>query len=165
MKKILILLLWLSPMVFVGCYSFTGASIPADVKSFNVNYFENQADIVVPSLSQTFTEKLRQLIQTQTTLNQDRLQPDVSFEGAITRYETKPMALQGDQTAQDNRLTMTIKVSYIDFKDEKRSWEKDFTRFADYDGDADLSSVETALIEQITDQIAEDVFNKAFVNW
>ena len=165
LKQNLVFFLLALSAVLSGCYSFTGASIPADVKSFNIKYFENQADIVVPSLGQTLTEKLRSRVQTQTTLQNNSGLADVTFEGFITKYETKPLAIQGNQTAQDNRLTITISVNYIDVIDEKRSWNKSFTRFADYGGAVDLSSVETALIEQITTELVEDVFNKAFVNW
>ncbi|MFT6850755.1 MAG: hypothetical protein ACJATA_001570 [Sphingobacteriales bacterium] len=165
LKQNLIFFLLALSTVLSGCYSFTGASIPVDVKDFNIKYFENQANIVVPSLSQTLTEKLRSRVQTQTTLKNNSGQADVTFEGFITKYETRPLAIQGNQTAQDNRLTITISINYLDVIDEKRSWKKDFTRFADYGGAVDLSSVETALIDQITTELVEDVFNKAFVNW
>jgi hypothetical protein len=89
---------------------------------------------------------------------------DVQFEGAITAYGVSPASLSaGDKTAA-NRLTITLKVIFTNSKNPKDSYEQSFTRYADFTNPS-LQAVENDLIEQITKQLVEDIYNKTFINW
>lgn len=146
-------------------YSFSGASISADTKTVNVNYFENNAPLVVPTLSQTLTESLKDRIVTQTSLSLVRDVADIEFEGQIIDYSVRPIAIQGNEFASQNRLTITVKVKYTNNKDESKSFNQTFTRYSEFPGATNLSDVETELIRVISIQLVDDIFNKAFVNW
>jgi hypothetical protein len=148
-----------------GVYSFTGASVSADVKTFSVAYFENNAPLVNPTLSQAFTEALKERIINSTNLGIGRANGDVEFEGQIIDYSSKPIAIQGNEIAGQNRLSISIRVKYINNKDEEKNYETTLTRFADYPGDKNLNDVEAELIRQINIQLVDDIFNKSFVNW
>ncbi|PLX00915.1 MAG: hypothetical protein C0594_15035 [Marinilabiliales bacterium] len=155
-------------LIISGCtvkYSFTGASISPDVKTVSIDYFQNQAQIVQPTLSQTFTEELKNTFITQTNLEMTEGNGDLQFSGAITGYNTRPMAIQGDEVAALNRLTVTVKVKFINIKDEKQNFDKTFSAFADYDSNENLESVEEQLIAEIVQQLTEDIFNAAVANW
>ena len=146
-------------------YSFTGASVSSDIKTFSVKYFQNNAPIVNPSLSQTFAEKLKDKIISQASLSHTDKQADLIFEGSITGYSTAPIAIQSNETAAQNRLTITINVKFTSTKNEKQNFESAFSRYADYDSRKNLSDVEQELSVAILDQIVDDVFNKVFINW
>lgn len=146
-------------------YSFTGASISSDTKTVSIAYFENNAPLVVPNLSQNLTEALKDKVTTLGNLSLVRTNADLEFEGQITDYNTKPIAIQGDEVASQNRLTISVKINFINRKDEEKSFESVFTRYADYPGNKNLSEVENELIRQINSQLTEDIFNKAFINW
>jgi len=151
-----------------GCkikYSFTGASIAPEVKTVSVQYFPNYAPLVQPTLSQTFTESLKDKFLSETNLVLVEGAGDMNFEGAITGYSISPIAIQGNETAALNRLSITIKVKFTNTKDEKQNFDTAFTRYEDYESSLDLSSVEEGLIKQINDQLVELIFNKAVVNW
>jgi len=148
-----------------GPYSFTGASISPDVKTIAVNEFPNFADIIVPSLSQTFTEALRDRFVSQTNLSITDKQGDLGMEGSITGYTVTPIAPTGNQTAALNRLTITVNVQFTNNKDEEQNWETRFSRYTEYDSNLNLSDIEESLIEDITEQLVNDIFNKAVVNW
>lgn len=148
-----------------GVYSFTPTSRAPDVKTVTVQYFPNQAAIVVPTLSQTFTEKLKSKFISQTTLDVVTTDGDLNFSGRIINYFTAPTALQGDQTAARNRLTIVIEVQFVNKKDEKQNFEEKFTGFSDYDANQNLAAVESRLIKEITDNIIQDIFNRALNNW
>ncbi len=153
---------------FAGCkikYSFTGASISPEVKTVSVQYFQNRASIVNPTLSQEFTDALKDKIKGQTNLSFVNDLGDVNFEGEITDYKTSPMAITGDDRAALNRFTISIRVKYTNSLDVDQDFEKVFSRYQDYDSTHDLSSVEEELIELIINDITEDIFNDAFVNW
>lgn len=161
-------------VLFIGCcfaasscgvYSFSGASISPDIKNVTVNYFGNEASIVVPTLSQSFTETLKDKIISSTSLILSREPGDVRFEGEIIDYSTRPIAIQGNETSSQTRLTISVRVRYINTKDEKQNFENVFTRYTDFPSEQNLSSVENELIRKINDELAEDIFNKAFVNW
>jgi hypothetical protein len=164
MKLILTILLSIS-LISCGIYSFTGASIPTEAKTISVDYFSNKAATVQPSLSQVFTERLKYMFLEQTNLSLSENESDLSFSGYISKYQIKPMAIKANETAGQNRLTIAIKVTYNNSLDSENNFEHTFSRYRDYDSEQNISDIENTLIEEITNELAEDVFNKAFVNW
>jgi hypothetical protein len=163
--KIIYTLLLSSLLVSCGIYSFTGASIPSEAKTVSVQYFNNKAATVQPSLSQVFTERLKDMFLEQTNLTLSENESDLSFSGYISKYQIKPMAIKANETAGKNRLTIAVKVTYNNSLDSENNFEHTFSRYRDYDSAQNISDIENTLIEEITNELAEDVFNKAFVNW
>ena len=148
-----------------GIYSFSGASIPAEAKTVSVGYFPNQALLVNPLLSNNFTNALRDAMTNQTTLDMVETGGDLAFEGEITDYNTVPVAITSGQTAAMNRLTITVRVRFSNRIDDTKDFEQTFSRYEDYPSDQDLNSVQESLTTTIVDQLVEDIFNKALVNW
>lgn len=148
-----------------GIYSFTGASVSPDIKTVSIQYFQNNAPLIQPRLSQIFTEALRERFVSQTNLSLITKNGDLNFEGSITGYGVQPVAIQGNDQAALNRLTITVSVKFTNTKSEKQSYETSFSRFADYSSATELTSVEEELMKNITDQLVGDIFNKAMVNW
>lgn len=167
MKTICRLLFPLLFMAAAGCgvYSFSGASISPDVKTFSVQFFPNRAQLVQPLLSQAFTEKLKEKFISQTNLRQLDRDGDLQFEGYITDYKASPVAIQGTQTAALNRLTISVLVKFTNKLDSKQDFETNFSRYADYDSRKSLQEVEVGLIDEINRQLVDDVFNKSVSNW
>ncbi len=161
------LLLTVLLLADVGCgiYSFTGASIDPNVKTFTVHPFVNQAPIVVATLANSMTEALRFKFVTSTNLKQVDNSGDLEFQAVITGYQVSPVAPQANEVAAVNRLSITVSVDYVNHQNEKQSWNSTFTRYADYDSNKDLSVVQDQLIKDINEQLVDDVFNKAVVNW
>jgi len=146
-------------------YSFTGASISPDTKTVSVQFFKNNAQLVQPTLSQSLTEALKDRFVSETNLTLVENLGDLDFEGEITNYVVTPVAIQGNETAALNRLTVSIRVKFVNFKDEKQNFESNFSRYEDFESSQNLSSVEEELINTINAQLVEDVFNKALANW
>ncbi len=163
--KYLFIILTCSTFQSCGIYSFTGASIDPNVKTYTIHTISNQAPIVVPSLSNTLTESLRQELNTNTNLNQLENSGDLEFAGTITNYQVTPVAPQANEISAVNRLSITLNVEFINHQNEKQSWTSAFTRYADYSSGIDLSTVQEQLLKEISDQLVEDIFNKAVVNW
>lgn len=162
-----LLVLFALSIILTGCgvYSFTGASIPPEAKTISISTFPNKAELVQPSLSQIFTEKLRDRFSSQTSLNLVPRNGDLHLEGEITGYTTEPVAISGEQTAQMIRLKITVNVRYFNKYDEKSNYESSFSRYYDYLSSQDLRQVEDELINSISDELVEDIFNKSVVNW
>lgn len=148
-----------------GIYSFSGASIPAEAKTVSVQYFPNNAQLVNPLLSNTLTNALNDIFVNQTTLQSVAQNGDLALEGEITGYSTSPIAITGNQTAAMNRLTVTVNVRFTNKYDESKSFEQSFSQYQDYPSGQDLSSVQDVLVEEIVNNLCEDIFNKAVVNW
>lgn len=156
--------------ILTGCgikikYSFSGASISPQVKTLSVQYFQNRASLVQPGLSQSLTDALIDLCKSQTNLDIVTSNGDVSFEGEISDYRTQPQTISGNEQAATNRFSISVRVRFTNNVDPDLSYEQTFTRYQDYDGALELSSVETGLTEEIIKMLVEDIFNKAFVNW
>lgn len=162
---LLIALTLLVSLTGCGIYSFTGASIPAEARTFSVDYFPNNAQLVQPTLSQRFTEALQDKFLKQTNLRLVDNSGDLHFEGSITGYATAPAAISGDDRAALNRLTISVRVRFINEFEPDNDFERTFSRFSDYDSRESLSSVEDELIELIVEALVEDIFNQAVVNW
>lgn len=165
--KRLVLILWV--IALSGCgYKFNGASIPPDMKTINVQFFENNAPLVVPNLSQVFTEDLKERIRTQTPLNIVQSEAQAKFEGRITGYDIKPIAIQDNAKpiAGANRLTITVAVKYTNTLNTKQSFDETFTAFTDFSlAGQSLQSQEQALIKKVNVQLVENIFNRAFAQW
>lgn len=170
MKKRLIALVLL-PVLFAvnscGIYSFTGGSISAGMKTVSVSLFENVAPLVVPSLSQAFTESLKERIRNQTSLSFIRTEGDAHFEGRITGYTIQPVSIQGGNmpTAEQSRLSITVQVKYVNAIEPDKSFEQSFTRYKDFSSSTSFASIEQSLIKDINQQLTEDIYNRAFANW
>lgn len=157
-------------LVLVSCsvkFSFTGASIPPDVKTVKVDYIANMAAMVAPMLSPTLTDELTQMIQRQTRLEFVTEDPDVLFEGQIIDYRSDPFTISGEsQFAETNRLTVAIRISCTNRVHPELSYkDKTFTAYADYPSAQMLTAAEGSLIPEICKQLSEDIFNAAFSQW
>lgn len=146
-------------------YSFSGADIPENAKTASVELFVSNAGLANPNLPIKITEKLKDQILSQTKLLLVREGADLQFSGVITGYDIRPVAVQTNETAGLNRLTITVQVNYVNKFDEKKSYTQNFSRFADYDSAQELSSVEDQLMDDINKQLVQDMFDKAFSNW
>lgn len=163
--KVALLLAVITSLSGCGVYSFTGASIPPEAKTISIQYFSNNAAYVEPTLSQALTDALRDRFLSQTSLDLTTENGDLQMEGIITDYSTRPVAIQGNETAALNRLTISVKIKYSNLIDPAKDFETSFTRFEDYPSDQDLSQVKDQLIPLINEALVDDVFNKAVVNW
>ncbi|MCR4811087.1 MAG: hypothetical protein K5867_00610 [Bacteroidales bacterium] len=148
-----------------GGYSFTGASIPPGAKTISVKTFPNYAPTVNPQLSQKLSDDLRNMFSSQTSLNIANSDGDLQIEGEITGYSTRASSLSSNDEVAMNRLTITIQVRFVNTLNEEANFNQSFSRYKDYNASRDFSSVENALVEEIVQELCEDVFNKAVVNW
>lgn len=165
--RIILGLSLISSLLLQSCgYKLSGASIPAQMKTLSVQFFENNAPLVVPYLSQQFTEALKDRIRTRSRLSVVRNEGDGSFSGRITDYSIRPVAIQGNERAGLNRLTITVLVKYTNNLNPEDNFEQSFTRFKDFSvAQNSLQSQEPGLITDVTQQLTEDIFNRAFANW
>jgi hypothetical protein len=148
-----------------GIYSFTGIALHPDDKTITIKYFPNRAELVNANLSQKFTEALKNRFITQTNLQFVPINGDLQFEGEIVGYETKPVSVTEQGTANNNRLTIKVRVKYESVNNAKFNFGNTFSRYADYESTKMLTDVEDALVEQIVEELIDDIFNKSVVNW
>ena len=164
--KHLFLLLVTTTFFACGPYSFTGASIASNVKTFQVNYFQNNAILVEPGLNRDFTIALQDLITNQTNLSLVNSNADLVYEGEIVEYRISPTTATSNDTAAQNRLTISVNVRFYNKQDEESEFEKRFSFFYDYDGTSQLiGTVKDTAIEEIFDQITQDIFNASLAQW
>jgi len=145
--------------------SLSGATIPVEAKTISVGFFTNNTSLGAPSLSQRFTERLRDMVSQQTNLALMAKDGDLKFEGYIADYAVSPVSIQSNDLASLNRLTISVKVIYFNKFEPTKNFEQTFTRFADYKSTESISAREPDLVQEIYRQLTEDIFNKAFNNW
>lgn len=173
-KKIKIFPLGLFLLALFGLYScgmrlnvsMTGGNIDPRAKTCHVATFTNNATLVNPSLSQSFTNALKDRIQSQTPLSLiDGSNADYTLSGEIVSYSITPVAIQGNDVAAMNRLTIAVRVRFTNKFDDTQNFEEVVTRYSDYVSTLNFTSIESGLVTTINDAITEEIFNKAFVNW
>lgn len=145
-------------------YSTTDGSVDERIKSFSVSTFQSTAANAPASYGQLFSEDLKDQLLTQTRLELVPDKGDVRFEGSVNSYRVQPIAVSGDN-AEQNRLTITISVKFVNMIDPEKNFQSSFTRFSDFDATSDLAAEEDRLLEDINEQITLDIFNKAFGDW
>ncbi|MBQ5634960.1 MAG: LptE family protein [Alistipes sp.] len=168
MKKIIAIFSAAVCLLLTGCtvkYTLSGASIPPEAKTFSVAYFPNNAPLVAPILSATLTDELTQRFATRTRLVQVPEGGDFAFEGEIIGYTSTTSSVSSGDYAVQNRLTITVKVKFTNAIDDKLSYNKNFSAYADYDSTRLLTEVEGELITEIVEQLVTDIFMSAAANW
>lgn len=149
-----------------GIYSFSGTSIAPDVKSITVNYIDNRALLVNPELSNLLTEELIDKYRKLTTLEMVDQDGDLEVGGEITGYDIRATAVTADEVAAQNRLTITVKMYYVNNKHPEENFEsKSFSAYEDYDSTQSLDAVQSSLCQTIVEKIVEDIFNATVANW
>lgn len=157
----------LTLLLLVSCnvkYNFTGTG-KINAKTFQVNYFQNIAEIVEVGIERTFTQKLQNTIQNQTNLDLVTSGGDLLYEGEIVEYRITPMASNANQQSSQNRMTITINVRYSSKNSEEDNFEKRFSFFHDYDANLLPSAVLNEALEIIYERITQDIFNESLAKW
>ncbi|QYJ67187.1 LptE family protein [Flavobacterium litorale] len=148
-----------------GIYNFTGTGA-IDADTFQVNYFQNNADVVEPGIERDFTLRLQDLIQNQTNLSLTNTDGDLLYEGEITQFRVTPMTATADQRASQNRLSITVNVRFTNRRNEEDDFEKPFSFFYDYPANDILAGqVLTTALDEIFERITQDIFNESLAKW
>lgn len=167
MKKIYLLATLIVLFATNSCsvYNFTGTG-KIDAKTFQVGFFQNNAELIEPGIDRRFTLELQDLIQNQTNLNLVKNGADLSYEGEITDYRISPMTATADQRAAQNRLTIRVNVRFTNKKKETDDFEKQFTFFYDYPAEQQLAgSTLNSALKDIFERITQDIFNESLAKW
>ena len=150
-------------MASCGWYKFNDFQTDG-AESIAIHYFDNKSPIVIASMSQTFTQKIKDKFRNESPLLVTKKKGDWDLSGYIKNYETTFLAVQQDQPAR-SRLTVSVHVVFQNDLDNEKSFEKAFSQFVDFDSNADLSSIENELIEEVCEKIVLDIYNATINNW
>jgi hypothetical protein len=168
MREIVFLVgLCLAGALFHACYSFKGISIDPEVNTFAVQVFENQASNAPPTLGIEFTERLKDKVRSETRLLLKTEAPDVTFTGAVEDFRVVPVAPKPGELVAFNRLEIRLRVNFTNNNFPEKGWkaERSFSFFQEFSSDNELLSIQAQLIDDISKQLLEDIFNAAFNNW
>ena len=154
------------PLCFYACtvnYSLSGKSISPDVKTFSVAYIDNQASQIIPTLSDDITEGLKERFRSQAGLQLLSRDGDLQFEGKVTNYSVAYQGVTADQQAAQNRLTITVFITFTNTVEPAKNFEKSFSAYRDYD--ARGGSMEELYIPEIVEQLIEEIFMNSVATW
>lgn len=146
-------------------YSFSGISISPETKTFQVNYFQNNAPLIEPGLDQQFRTALQDLILNQTNLDLVTSGADLTYEGEIIEYRISPTTATAENTAAQNRLTISVQVRFFDKNNPDNDIDQRFSFFYDYAGSSQLDSVKDMAFEEIFERINQDIINATLAKW
>lgn len=145
---------------------FNGASIDySTTKSISIADFPNNAALVNPNLSVNLTEGIKDLFARQTRLQIERKGGDLELEGEITGYTLTPMSISADSYAAETKLTMTVRVRFVNNIRPEENFDKTYSAFQNFDSSRMLSDVEDELCATMITEIAENIFNDSVARW
>ena len=166
MRNLLVFLGLLSATACSISYKFNGASIDyTKVKTIMISDFTNQASYVNPTLAPEFTEELKDIYIRQTRLEQVTSNGDLALEGEVTGYDFTPMAVKEDALASQTRLTITVRVRYMNNTNPDEDFEQSFSAYREFDSNLMLQQVESSLCAEIIEEIVDQVYNATVANW
>lgn len=146
-------------------YKFTDASINPNVKTIMINQFTNTSPIQTSNMANVFEQKLINKFIRESKLTFVKENPDLEFSGNIVEYYIEPIAISGTETTQQNRLSIAIKVDFVNNVEKDKSFSQVFRDGENFDASKDISQVNDELLNIIFDRTVQNVFNKAFVSW
>lgn len=165
MKRSLLLLLATLAISACGIYSFSGTSIQPDIKTIEIATFEYKALKVNPTLSNDLSEAIRTRFRRMTSLKQVDHDGDMELRGEITGYDVSATAITAGEMAAQNRLTVNVKIEFVNNKYPEDNVSKSFSAYADFDSSNALEAVQGTLCEEIIDKLVEDIFNATVAQW
>lgn len=151
-----------------GVYSFSGTTISPDIKTISIQNFENPTGEGPANLTQLVTNNFKNYYRRNTNLTLLQQEADLQLEGQIVSFTVSPAAIQreGDlDRAALNRLTLGVQVRFTNAKNPEESFDQLFSISQDFDANTDVTQLSPAFIEQMTDQLVTQVFNKTVANW
>lgn len=158
-------ILFLFIVLFLGCYSFQGISIPPEIETYDMPFVEVRTGDAPVGVNQDFQQRMIDKISRESRLSLDSDNPDIIISCAITSYSIDPVSPTSNDVVESNKLTISIDVSYEDSTNEENNWNKKFTKNEQFPSSTNFQSVQEQLNEEIFDLLVEDIFNHAFTNW
>ena len=159
-------LLFLSIFFLVSCYSFTGSSLDARIKSIKIDKFPNYSPYQNPNYSQEFTNDLQLRFDQRTNLTlTNEENADIKIEGEILEYYVAPAAIVSGEQAAVNRLNIKIKVRYFNAIDDSKSFTRTFSDFEDFPNNQTLQQVESSLVPEINTRLIDQIFTAVVADW
>lgn len=147
-------------------YKLNGASIDyATTKTISFEYIPIKAAMVYAPLAVNFNDELQAKYANQTKLEQVRSDGDLQISGAITGYSLTPQAVKKDAYAAETRLTVKIKIKFVNKNNKNENFDKEFSAYRDFDATQMITDVQDGLCDEIIKEIVEQIFNATVANW
>ena len=165
MKAIIFFSLIIVTVIYSGCYSFTGSSVPPHLKNIGIPLFDDQSGSGEPSLREQLTNKLIDKFRQDNSLEiADKTHSDSMLEGTIISMPDQPQVIASGETVTKRKITLTVKVVYQDMIKKKKVYEKEFSEWGDYAAGGDLTQRQAAITTAI-DKITDDILLATVANW
>lgn len=159
-------------LLSAGCWpvsiSFRDGSVPPEWKFFMVETLENSAANAPISYAPELTEEIKDAVQNRVGLKlvaNESYNPQIIISGKVLDYDVQPLAVQGDDIAAKNRLTVRARFEIFITAPEEDIMELNASRFVDFDADVDVGMIQNQLFEEINEQLIQDLLNKLLSNW
>ncbi len=150
-------------LFFSGCYGFTGASVPAHLKTVAIPLLEDVSGFGEAGLREKFTQKLIELFRNDNNLEiGERLTADSIIEGTISTIIDAPSVIGGNNIVATRRVTVTVHASYTDMKLRKKVWERDFSNWGEYTQGKQTRDV---ALNEAVNKVAEDILLETVSGW
>lgn len=155
-------------ILFVSCsisYQFEGGSVNYEsTKTIHIADFPNRTPFYSP-MSSMFNLAIRKRFVEQTRLKEVSNNADIEIEGEITNFDVAGMAVKGDAYSSQTRLTITIRVQYVNNKEAGKNVDQSFSAFQEFSSTKSINDVQDDLVKKILDELVDMIYNATIANW
>lgn len=166
---IFIILAFVTAVCFTACsisYKLNGASIDYETtKTISFEYIPIKAAMVYAPLAVLFNDELQAKYANQTKLEQQKVDGDLQISGAITGYTLTPQAVKQDAYAAETRLTIKVKIKFVNKYNKSENFEKEFSAYRDFEATQMITDVQDGLCDEMVKELVEQIFNATVANW
>ena len=147
-------------------YRFNGASIDyTKTKTIQIDNFPIRSAYVWPPMQSIFQTKLTDIYARQTKLRQVKKNGDLQLAGEITAFDQLNKSISSDGYSSQVQLRMTVNVRFVNNANHSEDFEKQFSATANYEASQQLTAVQEELVNQMSKDITEQIFNASVANW
>lgn len=162
-RRVLFVCIGALSAVLFGCYSFTGSSVPAHLKTIAIPLFEDVSGFGEAGVREKFTQELIQLFVNDNSLEiGERLTSDSILEGTITTITDAPSIISPGEQVTKRKITITVHASFTDMKFRKKVWEKEFSNWGEYEQG---TQTRTVALDEAVRKVAEDILLETVSGW
>jgi len=149
-----------------GYYSFSGSSLPANIRTIAIPMFENRTTEF--GVREDITDALiYEFTQDNSLKVVDQRSADSIIEGTITTIREQAGAYNQQEQVKEIKIYVTVQAKFEDLKNNKVMWEEQISQWGTYSPDSPSGENATRqdAIREAIDKIVTDIFNKTISGW
>lgn len=151
-------------IVFSGCYSFTGGSVPPHLKTIAIATVADRSSFGQPIWREVATQLLIERFRNDNTLQLVDRNGDAELRAALTTIAEEPVTLRSGEVERERKVRVSVEVEYFDAVKQRTIFRRSFTS-EQFFPIAQAATARDQAIRTALEQIAGDILLAVISDW